>query len=96
MGKSARQYTTTFARAQTYIEAAVEYKHLPARKRHLHAVDLAKVMAFGMAHGYVNASVGTKIVYDVLLKDYQLACNALAKKSSTERSHRDSCSWSFV
>ena len=79
MGKSARQYTTTFARAQTYIEASVEYKHLSARKRHLHVVDLAKVMAFGMAHGYVNASVGTKIVYDVLLKDYQLACNALAK-----------------
>ena len=79
MGKSARQYTTTFARAQTYIEASVEYKHLSARKRHLHVVDLAKVMAFGMAHGYVNASVGTKNVYDVLLKDYQLACNALAK-----------------
>ncbi len=79
MGKSARQYTTTFARAQSFINAAEEYKNLPARKRHLHAVDLAKLMAFGMAHGYVHASVGTKLVYDVLLQDYQQACNALAK-----------------
>ncbi len=79
MGKSARQYTSCYARAQNYIEASIEYKHLATRKRHLHVVDLAKVMAFGMANAYVHATEGTKQVYEVLLKDYQSACNALAK-----------------
>ena len=81
MGKSARQYTSCYARAQSYIEASEEFKHLASRKRHLHVVELAKVMAFGMAHGYNHASLGTKRVYDVLLTDYTLACNALAKKT---------------
>jgi hypothetical protein len=80
MGKSAREYTSCYARAQSYIEAAEEHKHLAARKRHLHVVDLAKLMAFGMANAYVHATQGTKQVYDVLLRDYELACNALAKK----------------
>ena len=85
MGKSARQYTTCFARAQPYIEAAAEYQHLATRGRHRQAVDLAKVMAFGMANAYVQATVGTQQVYDILSKDHEFAANALAKKRTERR-----------
>ena len=54
-GKAQRWYTSTFARAKNYVETAREYEGLSARARHMRAVDLAKLMAFGLAHGYVHA-----------------------------------------
>ena len=80
MGKYAREYTTCFARAQSFVEAAAEYAHLTSRARHRQAVDLAKLAAFGMASAYVGATAGTKLVYDVLLKDYEFAARELAMK----------------
>ncbi len=78
--RGAAQVYERLREARSYVETAKEYEGVSARARHMRAADLAKLMAFGLAHGYVHASEATRKVYDILLGDYENASAHLAEK----------------